>query len=111
MKALLSTPAMTLEFLSKRYTMEPLTIFALATALFGAIHLTFTAVNRLGKGIYNSGNRKQKREDWYCFFKTSDLFGTDREKPEKIIKRRSQTEAEELEQRRKIQTNRPRLHV
>jgi hypothetical protein len=91
--------------------MEPLTIFAMAIALFGAIHLTFTAVNHFGKGIYNSGNRKQKREDWYCFFKTSDLVGTDNEKIGKINERSSKIEAEELKQRRKIQANRPRLHV
>jgi hypothetical protein len=91
--------------------MEPLTIFAMAIALFGAIHLTFTAVNHLDKGIFNSGNQKQKREDWYCFFKTSDLLGTDREKIERINERPSKTEAEELEQRRRIQASRPRLHV
>lgn len=91
--------------------MEPLTIFALAIALFGTIHLLFSAVDRIGKGIYNTSNQKQKRADWYCFFTTSDLLGKDREPAAKINDRPSNIESEKLEQRRKQQANRPRLYV
>jgi len=91
---------------------EPLTIFALAIALFGTVHLVFSAVERFGKGIYNTGNKKQKRADWYCFFKTSDLLGPDSEKTETINDRQSSTtEGEQIGQRRKQQANRPRLYV
>jgi len=92
--------------------MEPVTIFALAIALFGTVHLLFSAVDRIGKGIYNTGNQKQKRADWYCFFKTSDLLGTDEEPAGKTNDRQSLViESDKLEQRRKQQANRPRLYV
>jgi hypothetical protein len=92
--------------------MEAINIFALSVVLFGAVHLIFTAVDRFDKGIYNTGNQKKKRADWYCFFKTSDLLGPDPKTSEKINDRQSsRTDAERLEQRRKQQANRPRLYV
>lgn len=92
--------------------MEPMTLFALSVALFGAVHLLFKAVEHVGKGIYKTGKQTQKRTDWYCFFKTSDLLGADSEKTETINDRpSSRVETEKIEQRRKQQANRPRLYV
>ena len=92
--------------------MESITIFALAVGLFGAVHLVFNAVDRFGKGIYNSDNQKKKRADWFCFFKTSDLLGKEWLETEKKSDRpSSKINAETLEQRRKQQANRPRLYV
>ncbi len=92
--------------------MEPITIFALSVGLLGAIHLVFTAVDRFGKGIYNTDKQKKKRADWFCFFKTSDLLGKEWLQTEKKSDRpSSKISAEKLEQRRKQQVNRPRLYV
>ena len=92
--------------------MESITIFALSVVLFGAVHLIFTAVDRFGKGMYNTDNQKQKRADWFCFFTTSDLLGKDWVKTkEKSDRPSSKIDAERLEQRRKQQLNRPRLYV
>jgi hypothetical protein len=92
--------------------MEAITIFALSVVLFGAVHLIFTAVDRFGKGMYNTDNQKQKRADWFCFFKTSDLLGKDWvQTKEKSDRPASKIDAERLEQRRKQQLNRPRLYV
>jgi hypothetical protein len=92
--------------------MEPLTIFALTLGLVCAFHLLSTVVNRFGKGIYNYGPQKKKRDDWYCFFKTSDLLGEDLDKNSEVKKQHSTVvQSENLEQRRKQHAQRPRLHV
>ena len=92
--------------------MEPLTIFALTLGLVCVFHLLSTVVNRLGKGIYNYGTQKKKRDDWFCFFRTSDLLGDDLEKNTEVAGKQSSTiQADKLEQRRKQQARRPRLHV
>jgi hypothetical protein len=93
--------------------MESMTIFALCVALFGAVHIIFDAVEHFSKGINKTDNQRQKRADWYCFFKTSDLLGADSEKTETMNDRQSsQTEeTQKIEQRRKQQANRPRLYV
>lgn len=89
--------------------MEPLTIFAYGVGFIGAFHLLSQTIERLGKGIYNSGNRQEKRVDWYCFFQPSDLLGGQiypAGDQQRVI-----TEAEQLEQRRRQQANRPRLQA
>lgn len=92
--------------------MEPLTIFALTVGFIGAFHLLSTAVDRFGKGIYNRGNQQDKRDDWYCFFQLSDLLGVDQvESGNKAHRHSTITEAEQLEQRRQQQANRPRLRA
>lgn len=92
--------------------MESITIFALSIALFGTVHLIFSAVERFDKHTCNTDNQKKKRADWFCFFKTSDLLGKDWVQTEKKSDRpSSKIDAEKLEQRRKQQLNRPRLYV
>jgi hypothetical protein len=87
--------------------MEPLTLFAYGVGFIGAFHLVSQTVERLGKGIYNNGNREGKRTDWYCFFQPSDLFGNQTDSRENI----QPSETEQLEQRRRQQANRPRLRA
>ena len=92
--------------------MEPLTMFASTICSIGALHLLFTAAERLGKGIYNKGNQQAKREEWYCFFQPSDLLGTDWGTTEEEMSQRDHlTDADRLEQRRRQQANRPRLQA
>ncbi len=92
--------------------MEPLTIFASSVGCISVLHLLSTAVDRLGKGIYTSGNQQAKRIDWYCFFQPSDLLGEDRQTNGTInTQQRPVTKTERLEQKRRQQANRPRLQV
>lgn len=87
--------------------MEPLTIFASTVGFTGALHLVFQAVERFGKGIYNRSTQANKRADWYCFFKLSDLVG-----PEPTVTHQDTlSETEHLERIRKQHANRPRLHA
>jgi len=84
--------------------MEPLTIFASAVGLIGVCRLTFAAADFFGKGIYYKGNRPDRREKWFCFFKTPDLLGSkDRRQPPAID--------ESLERRRRAHRQRPRLRA
>ncbi len=87
--------------------MEPLTLFASTVGFIAALHILFSAEERLGQGRYSKGNQQGKREDWYCFFQPSDLLGiTENKKDQKTMKiERS------LEQRRNQQANRPRLQA
>ena len=87
--------------------MEPLTIFASSVGFIGALHLVFQTVERFGKGNNNRNIQSNKRADWYCFFKLSDLLG-----PEENTTTQQATlsEKEHLERIRKHQANRPRLH-
>ncbi|MDO8947990.1 MAG: hypothetical protein Q7U88_12655 [Desulfocapsaceae bacterium] len=92
--------------------MEPLTIFASTVGIIGAFHLLSTTVERFGKGIYNRENMQAKRDDWYCFFQLSALFGEGWETNEKMdTQQLSITETKRLEQKRRQQANRPRLQV
>jgi len=92
--------------------MEPLTIFALTLGLICAFHLISMFVNRFGKGIYNYGPQKKKRDDWFCFFRTSTLLGGDRKIESGVNKQQpTAVRSENMEQRRKQQARRPRLHV
>jgi hypothetical protein len=85
-------------------------MFASTVGLISVIHLLSTTAERFSKGKYYKGNPEAKREDWYCFFKPSDLWGTDViDKAE--TKRSTITDGERLEQRRRQQANRPRLQA
>jgi len=83
--------------------MEPITIFAASVGLVGVCRLTFVAADFLGKGIYSKGSKPAKRDEWYCFFKASDL---------RITKKQHQVTITEdsLERRRRSQ-QRPRLRA
>ncbi len=91
--------------------MEPLTLFAATVGLIGTIHLLSTAAERLGWGRYDKGNQQGKREEWYCFFQPSDLVGKDRETTGKKNTQPTLSDAERLEQQRRLQANRPHLQV
>jgi hypothetical protein len=93
--------------------MEPLTIFSSSVAFIGVFHLLSTAVEKLGKGRNVSTPRATAgRSDWYCFFKMSDLTGRDDSPFENKKQQRSDMRDEEiLEQRRRQQVRRPRLHA
>ena len=84
--------------------MEPITIFASAVGLIGACRLTFAAVDFFGKGIYSKGGRPARRDKWFCFFKTADLLGTEKQQQPAAA-------GESLERRRRIHQQRPRLRV
>ena len=90
--------------------MEPLTLFAATVGFISAFHLIATTANRLGKGIHNSGNAQQKREDWYCFFQPSDLTGLE-SVDNTTVRKSHRTHDRHLEQRRRQQMNRPRLQM
>ncbi len=87
--------------------MEPLTMFAITVGFIGALHLISTTADRLGKGKQN--RTQATRDDWYCFFKTSDLLGTDA--AETSSQQPTVTNDKQLDQRRRQQANRPRLQV
>jgi len=87
--------------------MEPLTMFASTVGFIGAFHLLSTTVERLGKGKENK--TEATRDDWYCFFKTSDLLGTDA--AGSMDTQPTITDEQRLEQRRRQQANRPRLQA
>ncbi|HID70847.1 MAG TPA: hypothetical protein EYP35_10440 [Desulfobacterales bacterium] len=92
--------------------MEPLTIFGSTVGLIGAIHLLSVTVERFGQGRYNRNSKQAQREDWYCFFQPSDLNGSNSEQNENGKTQPSiSSEAEQLEQRRRQQANRPRLQA
>ncbi len=91
--------------------MEPLTLFASTVGLIASIHLVSTTFEHFGKGRYDKGNQQAKREDWYCFFQPSDLLGEDWNKNEKKTNRPTLTDAERLEQARRMQTERPRMQA
>lgn len=89
--------------------MEPLTMFASTVGFIGAFHLLSRTVERFGEGRYNRKKRQGTREDWYCFFQPSDLLGTDTttsQAPQPTV-----NDDARLEQRRRQQANRPRLHA
>jgi hypothetical protein len=83
--------------------MEPITIFAASVGLVSICRLAFVAADFFGKGLYSRGNKHVKRDDWYCFFKTSDLLGTRKQHHASVPK-------ESLERRRHLQ-QRPRLQA
>ncbi len=83
--------------------MEPITIFAASVGLVGACRLAFVAADFLGKGIYSKGSRPVKCDEWYCFFKTSDL---------QVTKKKDQvTITEDNLVRRRRSQQRPRLQA
>ena len=83
--------------------MEPITIFVASVGLIGICRLTFVAADFFGKSFSRKRTNPVKRDDWYCFFKTSDLLGT---------RKQHNTSATEvsLERRRRLQ-QRPRLRA
>jgi len=91
--------------------MEPLTLFAATVGLIGSIHLLFTTFERFGKSRDDKRNQQGKRDDWYCFFKLSDLLGEDWDKSEKRTVQPTLTDTERLEQARRQQANRPHMHA
>lgn len=87
--------------------MEPLTLFASVVGLIGALHILFSAEELFTQGRYSKGNTQGKRIDWYCFFQPSDLLGTKSNNNTQL----SVEDVHNLEQRRRQQANRPRLHA
>ena len=62
--------------------MEPITLFAVSVGLVGVCKLTFSAADFFGRGIYHKGRRTATRDNWYCYFKTSDLWGRPKRRDE-----------------------------
>ncbi|OEU48371.1 MAG: hypothetical protein BA862_00985 [Desulfobulbaceae bacterium S3730MH12] len=83
--------------------MEPITIFSASVGLVSICRLTFVAVDFFGKGLYSKGSKPVKRDDWYCFFKTSDLLAGKKSQ-------HTSMPGELLKQRRRLQ-QRPRLRA
>lgn len=87
--------------------MEPTTIFAASVGVIGAFHLIATAVNAVTKN--RKAGETASRSDWYCFFKMSDLTGKDVNATTGHDAR--DTYDANIDQRRRHQAQRPRLHV
>jgi hypothetical protein len=86
-------------------------MFAATFGFSSVPHLLTTAAERIGKGIYDQGNKQQKRQDWYCFFQLSDLLGNDWAAPEQTGQQPVISDSDRLEQRSRQLANRPRLHA
>lgn len=92
--------------------MELTTLFAWGVGITCSIHLLSTVAGSLGIDRYSKGNKQAKRDDWYCFFKPSDLLGTNWSTPSDSNSGPQHTiTSDQLEQRRQQQAKRPRLHV
>ena len=93
--------------------MESSTIFAATVVFIGFFYLLSSAVNVLRKGSNISMARAaETRRDWYCFFKLSDLLGNDWEPLEKReTQHREIGDQDLLDQKRRQQALRPRLHA
>lgn len=90
--------------------MEPLTMFAAAVGLISAIHLLSLATDKVGAMMTTRQKKRTDRTDWYCFFQASDL--TDGTKVQDTPQQQNVYSDEELlQQRRRQQANRPRLHA
>ena len=87
--------------------MEPITLFASTVGMIGGLHILFSAGELFGKGRYDKGNQNAKRQDWYCFFQPSALTGQTENGSAGI----TESMDKNLEQRRRQQANRPRLHA
>ena len=85
--------------------MEPITIFAVSVGLVSVCRLTFVAVDFLGKGIYSRGSKPAKRQEWYCFFKISDLRST-KERHQAAIPDNNVTQKRRPQQRPRLQAER-----
>ncbi len=85
--------------------MEPITLFAASVGLIATCHITFSAAKLLGMDIYSKGSNPAERDDWYCFFKTSDLLNPYKQQTP------ATSEREQLERRRRQQQQRPRLQA
>ncbi len=84
--------------------MEPTTLFATFIVFMGGCNLVFSAIDRLGGGIYSEGYQPVQRDDWYCFFHTSDLLGVQGVQKDNSRKQQQQ-------EKRRQQQQRPRLQV
>ncbi|MCB2180917.1 MAG: hypothetical protein KQH63_02695 [Desulfobulbaceae bacterium] len=89
--------------------MEPNTIFAASVGVIGAFHLIATAVSAVTRN--RKAGETASRSDWYCFFKMSDLTGKDVNATTGEDARWNNTHEANIDQRRRQQAQRPRLHV
>ena len=89
--------------------MEAITLLAATVGLASGIHLVSTASEYLSRGRYYSGNSQGKREDWYCFFKPSEVQGEDWNTSKREEEQPTLTETDRLEQAHRRGANRPRL--
>ena len=90
--------------------MEPLTMFASTVGFIGALHLLFTTADRLATGRRNRQDRQVTREDWYCFFQPSALWGAEAT-GKTVVRQPTVSDEQRLEERRRQQANRPRLQL
>ena len=92
--------------------MEPLTFFASTVIFVGTFHLLSTAVDAVSKRRYESANQGTKtRNDWYCFFSLSNLFGNSGATVNNFDQPDLNQDAMIEEQKRRQQAQRPRLHI
>ncbi|MCB2180919.1 MAG: hypothetical protein KQH63_02705 [Desulfobulbaceae bacterium] len=83
--------------------MEAITIFAGSVGFIGVFHLIATAVNAVTRN--RKAGETETRSDWYCFFKTSDLTGKD------VNGALNNIHDANIDQRRRQQAKRPRIHA
>lgn len=88
--------------------MEPLTIFAAMIGFIGIYHVTDSVVKVLAKG--KTTTRRNKSDNWYCFFKLPALLGKDWKPVEE--RRRETLQQNRPASRKRNQTDRrPRLYA
>lgn len=86
------------------------------TAVIGGWQLADRIVKRVGKMTHRTRHadleKPNVRDDWYCFFSLSKLYGTTPESSDrKPSSRDTVKKSDEINRRRQLQANRPRVHV
>ncbi len=92
--------------------METLTLVFISTLGFiGSFHLLSTTVERFSKGLDKHGEQHKPREEWFCFFQLSDLYGERQNTTGRMNKQVITSRDERLDERRRSQSRRPRLQA
>lgn len=92
--------------------MEPIMIFALAVGFIGCFHLLSTAVTAFSKGRHiGSVDTTKRRNDWYCFFTLSSLYGGNGAASDNGAHKDLSQNANIEEQKRRQEAQRPRLYA
>ncbi|TFG35500.1 MAG: hypothetical protein E4H46_04895 [Desulfobacterales bacterium] len=91
--------------------MEPITIMTATVCFIGVFHIIDNVAKVLAKGKGAVAIRTETRSDWYCFFRMSDLLGSDWKPFEQRERERKNLTAAKRDEKRRKQANRPRLYA
>lgn len=89
--------------------MQPIVMFMLLVGFIASMQIIDSIIKFLAKNRTNV-HKTGKRDDWYCFFRLSDLLGTDWKTVGHSHQRKSINEWKRKEERRR-QANRPMLYA